>query len=292
VPCLYAAAEPVRQICAAAVWGSVQIAQEAVLDLKTLKFTGRRFQDVRSTLNAAHRDGVRTEWIDYRAAPRLIRHQIQAISEDWVAEQELSEMGFTLGGLQQLDDPDVCCSVVLDSAGQVQAVASWLPPHQGGWLAGWSLDFHAPPAVRVQAHQGAAHRRRCPRPAGAGVSAPQPVRYPLTRRAADLGTTAGSDDALVSSADPSLRPLERTLDLLATSLEPVYGFGPLLRFKAKFQPRFHPLYLLYPDPAALPRIARAVTSAYLPDAQLRATLTVLRRAVASRHARRRSVPSA
>jgi hypothetical protein len=38
----------------------------------------------------------------------------------------------------------------------------------------------------------------------------------------------------------------------------------LLAFKAKFQPHYRPLWLLYPSTADLPRIARAISGAYLP----------------------------
>jgi hypothetical protein len=48
-------------------------------------------------------------------------------------------------------------------------------------------------------------------------------------------------------------------------MEPVYGFRSLLAFKAKFQPRYRALWLVYPGPGDLPRIARAVSAAYLPE---------------------------
>jgi len=51
-------------------------------------------------------------------------------------------------------------------------------------------------------------------------------------------------------------------------LEPVYGFKSLLNFKAKFQPTYLPLYMSYPDPAALPRIAVAIAHAYVPELTL------------------------
>jgi lysylphosphatidylglycerol synthetase-like protein (DUF2156 family) len=54
------------------------------------------------------------------------------------------------------------------------------------------------------------------------------------------------------------------LDYLSASLEPVYGFQSLLRFKRKFQPEFRPLIMAYPDTVALPRIGIALTRAYLP----------------------------
>ncbi|MDQ1658606.1 MAG: phosphatidylglycerol lysyltransferase, partial [Cryptosporangiaceae bacterium] len=58
--------------------------------------------------------------------------------------------------------------------------------------------------------------------------------------------------------------LQRTLDLAGKLLEPVYGFRSLFAFKEKFQPRHQPLYLAYPDPAALPAIGKAIGRAYLP----------------------------
>ena len=44
----------------------------------------------------------------------------------------------------------------------------------------------------------------------------------------------------------------------------MYGFRSLLAFKAKFQPRYEPLYMIYPDAASLPAVGAAVARAYLP----------------------------
>jgi lysylphosphatidylglycerol synthetase-like protein (DUF2156 family) len=59
--------------------------------------------------------------------------------------------------------------------------------------------------------------------------------------------------------------VQRLLDVSGRALEPVYGFRSLLAFKAKFQPEYRPLFLAYPDPAALPAIGLAIGRAYLPD---------------------------
>jgi hypothetical protein len=58
-------------------------------------------------------------------------------------------------------------------------------------------------------------------------------------------------------------------------MEPVYGFRSLLHFKAKFQPLYQPLYLAYPDPAALGSIAAAIGRAYLPHLTSRQALHLL-----------------
>jgi len=58
------------------------------------------------------------------------------------------------------------------------------------------------------------------------------------------------------------------LDFLGDALEPYYGFRSLLAFKAKFQPEFHPMYLVFPDESALLEIGVAIARAYMPDATL------------------------
>ncbi|MGO2110198.1 MAG: bifunctional lysylphosphatidylglycerol flippase/synthetase MprF, partial [Pseudoclavibacter sp.] len=58
------------------------------------------------------------------------------------------------------------------------------------------------------------------------------------------------------------------LDRLGESLEPVYGFRSLHRFKKKFNPRYEPIYLLYRDEGDLPAIGSGLTRAFLPDASL------------------------
>jgi lysylphosphatidylglycerol synthetase-like protein (DUF2156 family) len=57
--------------------------------------------------------------------------------------------------------------------------------------------------------------------------------------------------------------LARALDLIGDTMEPAYGFQSLRQFKDKFQPVHEPLYLAYPDPAALGPIAIAIGSIYL-----------------------------
>jgi lysylphosphatidylglycerol synthetase-like protein (DUF2156 family) len=48
----------------------------------------------------------------------------------------------------------------------------------------------------------------------------------------------------------------------------------LQAFKSKFQPTHAPVYLVFPDEAALPRIGLALSRAYLPEAGVRDLLTL------------------
>jgi len=83
--------------------------------------------------------------------------------------------------------------------------------------------------------------------------------------------------APLARLDRGERPsaLQRLLDMIASTLEPAYGFQSLLHFKAKFQPVYQPLYLTYPDPAALGSIATAIGRAYVPRLTPRQALRLL-----------------
>jgi phosphatidylglycerol lysyltransferase len=80
---------------------------------------------------------------------------------------------------------------------------------------------------------------------------------------ADWMSLSGAPLALPSGAADHSR-LAHLLELAGRTMEPVYGFRSLLAFKAKFQPHYRALWLIYPSTADLPRIARAVSGAYLP----------------------------
>ncbi len=77
--------------------------------------------------------------------------------------------------------------------------------------------------------------------------------------------------------------------MIGDTIEPAYGFQSLRQFKDKFQPVYEPLYLTYPDPAALGPIAIAIGSVYLPHPISRQGLRTLARLRRDRpHAKERS----
>lgn len=231
-------------------WQTTAVAEETVLRPHTWTTTGKKWQDVRTSVNRAVRAGIRSEWASFRSLPRVLSSQITEISEQWVAEKNLPEMGFTLGGVDELHDPSVRLMVAIDAEDRVQAVTSWLPTYRGGVVIGWTLDFM---------------RRR---PGGLNG-----VMEFLIAQTAELMRADPRIEFLSLSAAPlaSSHPapedglVSRVLGYLGSALEPVYGFRSLFAFKRKFQPEFHPLLMAYPDASALPGIGIALARAYLPD---------------------------
>ncbi|HEX8629309.1 MAG TPA: DUF2156 domain-containing protein [Catenuloplanes sp.] len=260
IPCFYSISETMRAATAALGWRAVQVAEETVVPLRDLAFTGRKWQDVRTALNKAGKQGIAAQWCGYRQAPLALTTQIREISEEWVADKGLPEMGFTLGGLEELADDNVRCLVAVDGCGLVHGVTSWLPVYHAGETIGWTLDFmrrrrEGFPGVMEFLIASAALQFRTEGALFISLSG-----APLARM--DRGERIGV--------------LQRVLDFAGQTLEPVYGFRSLLAFKAKFQPSYHPLYLAYPDPAALPSIATTIARAYLPRVTPRQTAKLLR----------------
>ncbi|MBV2154185.1 bifunctional lysylphosphatidylglycerol flippase/synthetase MprF [Kitasatospora sp. SUK 42] len=247
-PCFYSVSAETRAAAEQLGWRSVQVAEDTVVPLPELAFTGRKWQDIRTALNKAGKQGITAEWWAYHEAPLALRDQIRAISEEWVSEKGLPEMGFTLGGLEELDDPDVRVLIAVDEQRVVHGLTSWMPVYEDGVPVGWTLDFMR---RRSDGFRGVSEFLI----ASAALGFKEEGARFLSLSGAPLART-GQD------GDPT--GLQRMLDWMGRVLEPVYGFRSLLAFKAKFQPEYRPMYMAYPDPAALPGITRAIGKAYLP----------------------------
>jgi lysylphosphatidylglycerol synthetase-like protein (DUF2156 family) len=230
-----------------------------VLSLPDLTFTGKKWQDVRTALNKAAKAGISAEWIMYAHAPLAITDQVRAISEEWVADKGLPEMGFTLGGLDELADPEVRCLIAVDADRTVHGITSWLPVYRDGMAVGWTLDFM---------------RRR---EGGFRGVMEFLIASAVQRFQAENAEFLSLSGAPLARLDRGRQPdaVQRLLDVSGRALEPVYGFGSLLAFKAKFQPEYRPLFLCYPDTAALPAIGLAIARAYLPELTARQSARLL-----------------
>ena len=117
-------------------WTCLQVGEETVVDLADLAFNGKKFQDVLTALNRAAKDGIEARWTTFAAAPLSVTEQIVDISEEWVADKGLPEMGFTLGGLAELRDPEVRLLLAVDANDHVHAITSWMPVHRDGRWSG------------------------------------------------------------------------------------------------------------------------------------------------------------
>lgn len=259
---MYSITEDVRDRALELGWYAVQVAEDTVIPLADLEFKGKKWQDIRTALNKAAKEGIRAEWTSYPEAPLSIRDQVRVISEEWVADKGMPEMGWTLGGLDELDDPTVRCLIAVDEQWIVHGITSWLPVYRDGHPVGWTLDFM---------------RRRGSSPFKGVMefliaSAAQSVR----EEGAEFLSLSGAPLARLARGQ-EVTALDRILDVTGKALEPVYGFRSLLSFKAKFQPEYRPLYMAYRDASTLPAIGNAISRAYLPHLTARQGLRLARK---------------
>lgn len=229
-------------------WHSVVIGEDTVLHPSTFSLTGKRWQDVRSSFNRAERQGIRAEWTDWERCSLATRTQIEAISEEWVAEKRLPELGFTIGGVDELRDRDVKLMLAIGPEERVEAVTSWLPTWRDGEVVGLTLDFM---------------RRRSKSMNGVVEFLIASVTIAARDRGIEFVSLSAAPLATGIEEDEATR-LDRLLSTLARILEPAYGFKSLAAFKEKFQPTLEPLVMAYPDALALPGISVALTREYLP----------------------------
>lgn len=252
VPCFFSADEATRA-AVPSTWRSIVVADDTIVDLPGLEFTGKRWNSVRTSLNKAGREEMTFRMTHLKAEPWGVQQQLRAISEAWVGDKDLPEMRFTLGTLDEAEDPEVRLALALAPNGDVDGFLSWLPVHgEDGAVRGWTLDLM---------------RRR---EGGFG-----PVMEYLIGSSAKQFSEEGAQIMSLSGAPlahdypPDAGVIAALSDRLAEALEPVYGFGSLHRFKQKFHPRYETMYLLFRDESDLTRIGGALTRAFLPDATLR-----------------------
>lgn len=252
VPCFFSSSEETKDAVPAG-WRSLVVADDTIVDLPGLEFTGKRWNAVRTSLNRAGREEMTFRMTRLADEPWGIKQQLRAISEMWVGDKGLPEMGFTLGTLDQAEDPEVRLALAISPAGDVDGFLSWLPVYGGdGAVRGWTLDLM---------------RRR---DGGFG-----PVMEYLIGSSARHFSDEGAEIMSLSGAPlaheypPDAGAIARLSDWLAGMLEPVYGFQSLHRFKSKFHPRYETMYLLFRDESDLTRIGAGLTRAFLPDATLR-----------------------
>lgn len=230
----------------------LQIGEDTTIELASLSFTGRAWQDVRTARNRADRDGIVMVRGQLAALDPSIRAQVAAISSHWVGQKSLPEMGFTLGGLDEALDPEVQTHVAVDTGGRVHAFTTWLPIHRDGAVVGYTLDV-------MRRHESGF------RPVMEFLIAQSALSF----QASGLELMSLSVAPLARRTTAAAGALEHGLDRISALLESAYGFRSLMEFKAKFQPVFTPVYLGYTSDLDLPDIALAISHAYVPHVSLR-----------------------
>lgn len=225
----------------------LQVAEEAVLNCESVEFKGKKFQNVRTARNKAEKEGVSTRWTTWEELDIASIARISALSEDWVSDKALPEMGFTLGGLEEMTVTGTRLLLAESADGTLHGVTSWMPVYENGAIAGYVLDV-----MRRNEH------------GFKGVIELLISEAMLVAQSEGLAWISLSGAPLAGQPDEP-NWLDVALNRIGEEVEPLYGFRTLAASKRKFQPEEHPWYLCYHDELKLPSIALATMHAYLPD---------------------------
>jgi lysylphosphatidylglycerol synthetase-like protein (DUF2156 family) len=262
VPYIFSCTKLTTEVTDALGWQSVQVAEDNLIDLPELAFKGKKWQDIRTALNKAPKEGVTFRMVTLADEPWSMVRQVEELSQDWLGDKELPEMGFTLGGVTEALDREVKVGLAVGADGKLHGITSWMPVYgEGGVVVGWTLDLM--------------------RRADGGFRATMEFLIASScvyfKEQGALYVSLSGAPLAKSDSDPAAESvIEKFLDTLGSTLEPVYGFRSLHAFKSKFQPRLTPMYMVFRDEGDLPRIGIAITRAYLPTAGVRDMLAVVK----------------
>jgi lysylphosphatidylglycerol synthetase-like protein (DUF2156 family) len=192
-------------------------------------------------VNKVLKTGMAVERYDRSVKPMAaIDEQLEAISQEWLSEQHMGELGFTLGrfSLDSLHDAPVFIARIGD---RVEAFCSWLPYRQGTACV---LDLM---------------RKR--RDAPAGTMDILLAHSLLALKESGVAVASLANAPLANSTGPH-GTLERGVALLFEHMNAFYGYKNLFMFKKKFAPNWAGRFLIYPKGADLPRVAYALTAVH------------------------------
>jgi phosphatidylglycerol lysyltransferase len=240
-PCVYEAAEEGLPIYHRLGLRCLKMAEEAIVDLGSFSLAGGKRAALRSMVHKVARMGLAVQRYDRATAPDpAIDGQLEEISEEWLAEKRLGEMGFSVGrfSLESLDEAFVFACLDGD---RVIAFTSWRP-YRGGRAA--LLDLM---------------RKRKDAPSG--------TMDLLLARALEELRAIGLEEASLANAPlanvgEARGGLQKGVALLFENLNAFYGYKNLFQFKKKFAPRWEGRHLVYPRGADLPRVAYALSGVH------------------------------
>jgi lysylphosphatidylglycerol synthetase-like protein (DUF2156 family) len=246
-PCIYEAAEEHLPVYHSLGLRSLKMAEEAVLDLQEFSLSGNKRANLRAMVNKAAKLGLIVQSYDReREANPEIDEQLEEISQEWLTEKHMGELGFSLGrfSLESLNRIPVFVGVLEN---RIQAFCSWLPYRNGRAVV---LDLM---------------RKRKNVIAGAMDCL---LSHALLWLKEMNYVEASLANAPLANVAPLHGPLDRGVALLFENMNAFYGYKNLFQFKKKFAPRWEGRYLIYPKGADLPRVAYAMARVHSSESLL------------------------
>lgn len=221
---------------------TLHIGDEAIVELPDFTLEGKRFKNLRNTVSRFGREGFRTVWQDAPLSDHLMG-RLREVSDDWLEHQGGEEKAFSLGWFEVEMLRDTPVVTVEDGQGNILAFANYVPMY--------NLPQASPDLMR--------YSRRAP----AGIMDYLFIESLLHFK--EIGTAEfnlGLAPLAHVGQDENSNLAEKAINILYNNF---YNFKGLHDFKAKFNPRWEPRYLIYPGLVILPRVSMAIVRADNPS---------------------------
>ncbi len=261
-------------------WRAVHIGEDPILRTDRFTLEGSELGTVRRAVRKLERGGLEARMFVPGESPfdaardedRLL-DQLREISGEWLRGHPGGEKGFCMGRFEPAQLGQVWLAVAWTPATRrVEGFVTWTPI----WARrGWALDLMR---RRDDAPTGTMEFLvvRCAEKARERGDALLSLSLSALARVDEAGepvceTAAGAapPPAAPAVATPGVVVTDdRAREFLMEKLARFYDFKGLFRWKRKFAPVFEDRYLVYPDPLALPRIARALLRVQSPGGLL------------------------
>jgi lysylphosphatidylglycerol synthetase-like protein (DUF2156 family) len=259
-PAFYCCHESNRSAWEDGGWKALHIAEDARLHLASFELKGSAFQNLRTGLNHARKDGWSFRWYEGAPFDHGLEAQMKLVSDGWLASKGGSEMSFDLGAfsLREIRDRGAAC--VLDKEGRLLAFGTWLPYDYRGFSgtaegrvidlmrtsegARGAMDFLILESIALFKQQGVSE---------------------ISLGNAPLAHVIGEGEKTV--------PADRVVEYLFEHFNQVYGYKPLFEFKKKYHPDWQGRYLVFESHTHLPSLAAALVRLHAPKGLLQMLLS-------------------
>lgn len=274
-------------------WRAVHIGEDPVLWSDRFTLEGAAVGTVRRAVRKLERGGIEARmFVPGEAAfdpahdPEGLLDQLKAISAEWLREHPGGEKGFCMGRFEPVHLKDVWLAVAWTPATRrAEGFVTWTPV----WArSGWALDLmrrrrDSPTGTMEFLVAKTAEKARergdamlsLSLSALAKVDESSDLACPAGERLGWVENQAAAASPGAEKTSSAEKPAEagavsedRAREFLMERLARFYDFKGLFHWKRKFAPAFEDRYLVYPDPLALPRIARALLKVQSPSGLL------------------------
>lgn len=226
----------------------VPIGAEALIPTRAFTLEGPDRRNLRYSVKRCERQGVRFTFMTGPEALESHASELRTVSGMWLASRRGPELGYSLGTLATLTDPDIVVGVAVAADQRLEAFVSMLPVPV---RKGWTLDlmrrrpdavYGAMEALIVKSIQEASRR---------GI---EELSLGMAPRVISTGETSRRGRV----TDQALRAMFWGLDRFQRG-------RTLQQFKAKFGPVWEDRYLAVPDPSTLAEVLVALVRAHMPS---------------------------